>query len=208
MGDLRQDVLSFTAMARRDPMAATTKAMLDSLEDTALNDLSSGFTALTAPTTDRTWEVRAELPGTSTDTGRIRFEFPWAVDVAGMNPVVTPVRPIGAGLAIPTTDDIDVQLDVDKVSQLTSSDGITTVGGDGGNQFVTLTHVGVFLPRILILLLHWAQPRVGFTFRWKQPPPNVAPPAPIFADAIVCVGMFAYKYDGEPSAMGGSPTQA
>ena len=207
MGDLRNGVLSFIAQARQNPTAAMGTDRLDALSALALNDASEGFTALTAPTTDRTWEVRAQLPGAKTDTGRTRFEFPWAVDVAGMNPVVTPVRPIAPGLAIPTTDDIDIKLDVDKVEQLTTSDGVTTIGGgpEGGDQFVTLTHVGVFLPRILMLLLHWAQPKVGFTFRWKQPP---VAGVPVFADAIVCVGMFAYKYSGEPSAMGGSPTQA
>lgn len=205
MSDLRNTVLDFVARAKRDPMAATAKDNLDGLRDVALNDASSGFTALTAPTTDRTWEIRAQLPGNATDTGRIRFDFPWAVDVCGMNPIVTPVRPIANGVAIPTTDDIDIQLDVDKVETLTTADGVSTIGGEGGNQFVTLTHVGVFLPRILMLLLHWARPTVGFTFRWKQPP---ALPTIFFADAIVCVGMFAYKYTGEPSAMGGSPTQA
>jgi len=202
MNDTREAILSFIATARRDPMLATQTNRLDALENCVLNDPSDGFTALTAPTTDRTWEIRAQLPGAGTDTGRIKFEFPWAVDVAGMNPVVTPVRPIGAGLAIPTTDDIDVLLDIDKVKQLTSADGISTVGGNGGNTFVTLSHIGVFLPRILRLALHWDVPKVGFTFRWKQPP---ALPTIFFADAIVCVGMFAYKFDGTPSAMGGTP---
>ena len=207
MSDLRDTILSFVAAARRDPMAATATPRLDAIEAVALNDLSDGFTALTAPTTDKTWEIRAQLPGAGTDTGRITFDFPWAVDVCGMNPVVTPVRPIGAGLAIPTTDDIDVQLDIDRVDNLTTADGISTVGGNGGNNFVTLTHIGVFLPRILALLLHWAKPVVGFTFRWKQPPAG-SPIVPIFADAIICVGMFAYKYTGEQSSNGGNPRQA
>jgi hypothetical protein len=202
MSDTRDDILNFIATARRDPMLATSAARLDALESSVLNDASEGFTALTAPTTDRTWEIRAQLPGNSTDTGRIKFEFPWAVDIAGMNPVVTPVRPIPAGVAIPTTDDIDVLLDIDKVFQLTSADGISTVGGQGGNTFVTLTHISIFLPRIQRLTLHWDVPKVGFTFRWKQPP---VLPTIFFADAIVCVGMFAYKYDGPSSAMGGAP---
>src|SRR5271166_6206299 len=100
MNDTRNDILDFIATARRDPMLATSTARLDALESSVLNDPSDGFTALTAPTTDRTWEIRAQLPGNGTDTGRIKFEFPWAVDVAGMNPVVTPVRPIAPGVAI------------------------------------------------------------------------------------------------------------
>jgi hypothetical protein len=199
-------VLGFVAAARRNPIDATSVDQLNALEATSLNDLSEGFTALTAPTTDKTWEVRTVLPGLSTDTGRITFDFPWAVDVCGMNPVVTPIRPIGAGLAIPTTDDIDVQLDIDRVDNLTTADGISTVGGNGGNNFVTLTHIGVLLPRVLALLLHWAKPVVGFTFRWKQPPAG-SPLVAVFADCVVCVGMFAYKYTGEQSSNGGNPRQ-
>lgn len=192
---LRTLVQRFTMLARANPISATDPGELKKLEAAAATGLEDGFVALTAPNAPFTWEVRTLLLNTAQSTNRVKFAFPWKTNLVGIYPHISIVRPIGA-LAIPTLDDIDVQVDINNQAYLTGLEGLSTAVGVGGNNSVTLASLGVQLPRLMALaLVGESKPDLGFTFRWKQPP--LAGPTAIYESVIVGVSLFANPRDTE-----------
>ncbi len=123
--------------------------------------------ALHAPVASDTWMVMTDMATTDEETGRQPIAFPAACIVVGLNPVVTPIAfEDDAGVRIPSPDDILVSIDLDKKNVITTRDGTiaATIGGRDA-QFCTLAGISVFVPRLMMLMLDTATPRIGFTFR-------------------------------------------
>lgn len=192
---LRQRILSYVSAARSSPVVASDPAELRALEVDALSTLEAGFATLAAPIAPWTWEVRTVLDGLQGSTNRVKFAFPWRVNVVGLQATITPVLPVVAGLTVPTLNDIDVMVDINNTSFLTGNDGLSTPAGQGGNNFVTLSTVTIQTPRLLGLALEGEhKPELGFTFRWKQPP--LAGPVALYQSQIVTVALFCFPQEG------------
>ncbi len=190
---IRDAVARFVAAARNNPVAASDPSELRALERLVLPGPQDGFGVLAAPMAPFTWEARTLLLNTQPNTNRVKFSFPWRVNVVGLQATIVPVRPVGAN-PIPTLDDVDVNLDINNTAFLTGNDGASTPAGQGGNNFVTLSTLTIQTPRLLGLALEGeSKPELGFTFRWKQPPGV----APLFESAIVTVAIFCFRRDGE-----------
>lgn len=196
---LREIVRRFTSNAKNNPVGATDPRELEILERAIVPGPSDGFAALTSPMAPFTWEVRTLLLQTQPQTNRVKFEFPWRVNVVGLQATIVAVR--GAAplaLPVPTLDDVDVMVDINNSAFITGNDGTTTAAGQGGNNFVTLSTLTIQTPRLLGLALEGeSKPQLGFTFRWKQPP--LAGPVAIFESAIVTVAIFCFRRDAELS---------
>lgn len=195
---LRDRVQRFVAAVRGNPVLASDPAELRALEKAAETGLEEGYTTLTAPNATRTWEVKATLANNVAESNIARFVFPWRTNVVGLYPSISVIRPAGgAPLVVPTLDDIEVMIDINNQARLTGN-GNTSQVGAGGNNFVTLASIGVFVPRLMALaIVGDSKPLLDFTFRWKQPPPAVAPF--FYESVIVSVSAFCEPRDRELS---------
>jgi hypothetical protein len=192
---LREKILAYVSAARSSPVVASDPTELRGLEKAALSTLDCGFATLAAPIAPFTWEVRTLLDATLDATNRVKFAFPWRVNVVGLQATLSIVLPRTAPGGVPQPDptlaDIDCMVDVNNSAFLTGNDGLSTVAGQGGQNFVTLSTLSIQTPRLLGLALEGeSKPELGFTFRWKQPP--AAGPVAIYQSAIVCVALFCY----------------
>lgn len=192
---LRQRILAYVSAARSSPVVASDPAELRALEKDALCTLDAGFATLAAPIAPFTWEVRTLLDQLQPGTNRVKFAFPWKVNVVGLQATLSPVRPLIGAFPVPTLDDVDCMVDVNNSAFLTGNDGLSTVAGQGGNNFVTLSTLTIQTPRLLGLALEGeSKPELGFTFRWKQPP---APgPVALYQSVIVTVALFCFPQEG------------
>jgi hypothetical protein len=191
---LRQRILAYVSAARSSPVIASDPAELRALEKDALCTLENGFATLAAPIAPFTWEVRTLLSNILNNTNRVKFAFPWRVNVVGMQATLSIVAPRVGVLPDPVLNDIDCMVDVNNSAFLTGNDGLTTPVGQGGNNFVTLATLSIQTPRLLGLALEGeSKPELGFTFRWKQPPPVAGP---LYQSAIVSVALFCYPQTG------------
>jgi len=188
---LRQRILAYVSAARSSPVMASDPGELRALERDALSTLDAGFATLAAPIAPFTWEVRTLLTNITNNTNRVKFAFPWRVNVVGMQATLSIVLPrVGAPLPDPTLNDIDCMVDINNSAFLTGNDGLTTPIGQGGNNFVTLATLSIQTPRLLGLALEGeSKPELGFTFRWKQPPPVAGP---LYQSCIISVALFCY----------------
>jgi hypothetical protein len=184
-------VLNFTRLAHQNPVDASDEKLIDALFAAAIDDMSDGYVTQAAPVAPWRAEARTLLPGTETNgSNRIPITFPWPVLIVGMRPVAQPFRPIGAGLAIPSLDDIEVANDINNVTQLNTSQGTTgAVANNVGTSFITLGAIGVQTPVLWGAALKDPRPDLGFTFRWTQPPTG-SPIVPIFTDTFVKVTVY------------------
>lgn len=194
---IRDTLRRFVMLAKNSPVSASDPRELEILERAILPSPQDGFAVNAAPIAPFTWEVRTVLSNVLSNTNRVKFAFPWRVNVVGLQATIVPVLPlVGAPLPTPTLDDVDVMVDINNTGFITGNDGTTSAAGQGGNNFVTLSTLTVQTPRLLGLALEGeSKPELGFTFRWKQGP--AAGPVALFQSAIITVAIFCFRRDGE-----------
>jgi hypothetical protein len=142
----------------------------------------SDFQAMVAPALPLTWEAIGTLRNTQQDTGRIPVNFGKAVFLGAVYPSVARA---GAGLAVPSLDDLLVFVDLNGSQRYTSRfDENTPAGSTGGNQ-VTLGSYRDTLggARMLNLEIRENSPILNVTFAWKRPIAG----GPYFCDVFVGV---------------------
>ncbi len=183
---LAYEVLRYVDRATSDPSSAGDHRLLGRLEKYA-KEAFEGIVALHAPASPMSWEVTSILRGNTQQSNRVSFRFPRPVEIVGFFPIVIPILPAAGGATVPTTDSIAVQIDTDNQNYLTSGDGISTNLGGSAGSFVTLSMMGVQVPRVLGYKLRNPTPDIGFTHRWKL---DIGAPN-IFRDVIISMGIYA-----------------
>jgi hypothetical protein len=183
---LGYEVLRFVDRVRRAPADGNDPRLLARLEKYA-KEAFEGIVALHAPASPMTWETVGILRGSTLQGPRQPFRFPRPVEIVGFFPTVLPILPATGGGTVPTADAIAVQIDTDNQNYITSGDGISTNAGGTAGNFVTLSSVGVQVPRVVGYKLRNPTPDIGFTFRWK-----IDPGATPFIFRDVIIGMTIY----------------
>lgn len=182
---LRNLIFEFVDRARRSPSRAVDPAELDELQNAARKAWDGAFGAEVAPIAPYTWEVGVFMPSSVAVSERVAFTFPEATEVVGFFPAVENAPAAQQNLVVATTSSIQVAIDVDKNNELTSAEGVTTVGtSPRGGQFVNLAAVGVQAPRLFGLQLRGVNPVMGCQFRWKRG-------AGVYNDTFVMLSIYA-----------------
>ncbi len=191
MSNLRYLVAQFVNRVRRSPADATDPRILGRLEKEALESFDGDSVALHSPVADRTWEVRSMMLSGQVGPGaRVPISFPEPIEIVGINPVV--VVTSNLALVHPTPDDIDVALDVNAASYMTSGEGVTApANASPTGQFITLSHLSILVPRLFMWKLSAARPEIGFTFRTKRG-------AAVYEDCMVCIGIMGRRLGTGP----------
>jgi hypothetical protein len=185
---LAYEALRFIDRIRRNPADGSDPRLLDRLEKYA-KEAFEGIVALHAPASPMTWETVSLLRGSTISGPRQPFRFPRPVEIVGFMPTVLPILPASGGGVIPTTDSIAVQIDTDNQNYMTSGDGISTNAGGTAGPFVTLTTLGVQIPRVVGYKLRNPTPDIGFTFRWRIDPTGAG--GPFFRDVLIGMTIYA-----------------
>jgi len=181
---LPYDILQYVARVKREPASGSDPRLLDILERKA-KEAFEGIVTLTAPASPMTWEVNTVMLGAAQVTNRISFRFPRPVEIVGFFPTLVVLAT--GGTITPSTDVIAVQMDTDNQNYLTSGSGVSTNAGGAAGPFVTLSAMGVQVPRVVGYKLRNPTPDIGFTYRWKQ---DVSAGA-VYKDTIVSLAMYA-----------------
>ena len=173
MSNVRNAVFSFLDRVRTRPVDATDPRVLSTLEEAARNDWGGQFVAINSPVAPLTWEQRAILQSAAQQSQRLNFVLPYPCEILGMFPTV--VQSAAGALATPTTDLIDVAIDVNLDTLYTQANGISSPGGQQGGTFVTLAAIDSAggrgnAGRQFGVRLTQPNPNLGFTFRWKLGP--------------------------------------
>lgn len=172
--NLKQYVLEFINAVRRRPALATDPNELDNLEGAALTSFQGAFSATHAPIAPMSWEARTLFLSTVGRSERIQLDIPFPCMLVGAFPSVEPVGAAG-GLIVPTTQSIDVSLDLNNHEYLTQAQGTTTVVVGAQQErdipFCTFASLGVNGgQRLLAWVVPYRTAQLGITFRWKQGP--------------------------------------
>ena len=186
MSSLIHAVLTHVQRVKQRPTVGSDPDELKHLETAAHRSWGDSFAALHAPVASLTWETRALLLGSTPTSDRVYIDFPGSSDTQLVGIYVSLSTKPGATGATPTRDDIDVFMDVNEKSYLTSlrnakGQGPTSTTKDA--TYVTLSAIGVQTPRLFGLRIEGPNPQVGFTFRWKWG-------ANVYADTIIGVAAF------------------
>ena len=144
------------------------------------NDL---HVARVKPYSNDTWEASAFLPGASLQSEREAIIFPAACRIVGLYPSIT-LNDTNTELAIPTTDDIMVLLDMNQQRRYTANVGQTSQARNG-DGFVTLAALNTAIRDLNITVLN-GRPQAGMQFRWKRFIPNTT----LYRDVNVSLAMF------------------
>lgn len=185
MSLFRLDVLDYIDRVRANPVLGTDPAMLNELEKRARANWDGSFGALNAPIAPFTWEQRAILLAADSQSERINFRLPFAVEIVGIKPTLCDLEP-SSDNALPTANDIDIALDINSSEYLTTTNGVSTAAGGRGGVFVTLSTIDVQAPRLFGLRLQYANPDLGFQFRWK----NFNADTPVYRNTLIGVALY------------------
>ena len=197
---LAYSIAEFLRQLEESPDGKPSKGLLAWLRNQSRRAFDGAFIALHAPLAPFTWETFADLPATERETGRVSAQFRGPVEILGFFPTVTPVRPaadpLPAGQVFATTDDILINIDANEEERFTNTkgEGQTSTAMGLLGAFVTLSSIAVQVPRLTGIRLENATPDLGFTYRWKQPPP-AAPVIPFFADVTIGLAMYCRYLD-------------
>jgi len=134
------------------------------------------------PVAANTWELRASLSRTVTNTDRIPLQFPRPMLVVGMHAVVIRGSYVG-GLAVPTVEDILVLLDLDEQRRFTARAQSSAAGAN--STFVNLSSLDTRY-RDLLINADAPQPVFGATFAWWHFEAGV----PRYEDAEIALSLF------------------
>jgi len=135
------------------------------------------------PFSNDTWEASCSLLGTQIQSEQEPIIFPAACRIVGIYPSIT--LNDATGLVIPTTDDILVNLSMNKQRNYTANVGQTSQARNG-DAFVTLAALNTLI-RDLNIEVDTARPQASMAFRWKR---FNTPAAPIYRDVIVSLALF------------------
>lgn len=180
------EALRFVQRAFANPADASNPVLLNRLKNAAENAWE-GIVALHAPASPMTWETRMLMRGATQTSNRTPFRFPRPVEIVGFLPILTIIPSDDDTLETPSTDVLQVQIDTDNQSYMTSGDGISSNAGGNSGPFVTLSGVSVQVPRIVGYKLRNPTPDIGFTYRWSL---SVAGGA-IYNDCLINMVMYA-----------------
>lgn len=154
-----------------------------------------GIAARFVANAPHTWEAKAFLASGKTTSDTPRVDLTSSYLIVGMRPSIVVVPPGSPGstvavvgtLVAPTLEDIEMSLDINSGTLITSASGQSTLAGDKDGSFVSLPSVdtsnGV---RLMNLRMDGDNPSLKFTFRWVRGPT-------IYFDAIVRVALFAAR---------------
>ena len=134
------------------------------------------------PFSNDTWEASASLLGTIIQSEQEPIIFPACCRIVGIYPSITIND--ASGLIVPTTDDIIVKLDMNKLRVYTANVGQTSQARNG-DGFVTLAALNTVI-RDLNIEVDSPRPQASMTFRWKR----FIQGTPIYRDVIVSLAMF------------------
>lgn len=185
--DLKQYVLDFVNLGRRKPALASDPNELDSLENAALTSFQGAFGALHAPIAPLTWEARTLFLSATATSERIALDIPFPCMFVGAYVWAEPIN--GASGVVPTTNSIDVTIDLNVHEYMTNTQGTTTPtptstpARDG--TFTTLASLGVNGgARLWGWVIPYRTAQIGVTFRWKQG-------ANVYANSHVGISFYA-----------------
>jgi hypothetical protein len=149
-------------------------------------DVTQEFAVNAAPVAQFTWSLgRVLLLATEEKSGVIPVRFSRPVEILGFQATVISQLPLAGNLAIPSVDDIDVYIDIDQETKLTSQ-----VNEDGPQTgFVPLPHVLTEgnPGRLLRVQPNAPAPDFQFQFSWAQ----FAAGTPLYEDAIIALSLAA-----------------
>lgn len=174
---LRQKVLDHVRNASISPVLGSDPKTLKALQDAATDSIDGEFSASHAPIAERTWEAGDILLSTSPQTQRIPMAFPYAVEILGLNPVIEVLTtPGGVGAIAPTLSSIDVQIDINSETMMSSAQGNygSTAAAPQATKdgtFVSLASIGVSAAsgnRLMRWKLVTGSREVGLVFKWKR----------------------------------------
>lgn len=185
---LGYEVLRYVDRCFRNPTDAGDPRLLKRLEVYA-KEAFEGIVALHAPASPMTWEVNLFMAGAVQTSIRQSFRFPRPVEIVGFHPTVVIATPSAGGAVSPSTDTIAVQIDTDNQAYLTSADGVSSPAGGKAGTFVTLSSIGVQVPRVVGYKLRNPTPDIGFTCRWKQDVAQVS--GGVYRDSLVSIAIYA-----------------
>jgi len=185
-------VKQYVERARREPSFAAAANVLDDLARAAAVPFRGGVSPAPVPIATDSLETSIVLSRASlVPSARVPLVMPSAVEIVGVLPIVrSTFAAAEAGLPDPTTDDVQVSLDLNNQRYLTQA-GSTSAGSTPA-QFVTMSGLASN-NRLLGLRLDNARPEVGFTWRWKTN--AAAAPAPWRSAIVTCV-LFVNYLDG------------
>ncbi len=144
------------------------------------NDL---HVARVKPFSNDTWEASAYLPGATIESEQEAVIFPAQCRIVGLYASIT-LNDANGGLLIPTTDDIMIQLSMNKQRNYTANVGQTSQARNG-DSFVTLASLNTTI-RDLNIVVDSPRPQAGMKFRWKR----FTQGTPIYRDVIVSLSLF------------------
>lgn len=183
MSDLSYEVLRLLDAAKRDPQILSDRNVTERIERLARRAFDGNFVALQSPLAPESWEAIAVLPSAKDETPTALLEFPEPVEVVGFYLAVRPTATPIAGQFFPTTDDVQVSIQVDRQTTITTANDQRTSSA-GTSPYVTAGAVSVLAPRMIGLCIATPKPALGFKFRWKAGPnvwPDVICSATVFA---------------------------
>jgi hypothetical protein len=134
------------------------------------------------PFSNDTWEASAALSGAIIQSEQEPIVFPSACRIVGIYPSIT--LNDSSGLVVPTTDDILVNLSMNKQRNYTANVGQTSQARNG-DAFVTLAALNTAIRDLNIEVLV-PRPQASMAFRWKR----FIQGTPIYRDVIVSLALF------------------
>lgn len=200
-------VADFVIRALRSPKVATDKAELEELMRASRKDHTGYFGALHAPIAPLRWQARLRLNGTDAQSNRQPLQLPRKMVITGMFLSVVGIPNANPAAAVPTLDDLDLKIDINQKTGLTSNQGVTTAvtPQEVDGNFVVASSWSVQVPSLIELKLRNPSPTLGFQIRWIRGP--AVTPTQIFQDALFSVVLFARDYDSQISSNVGSEAE-
>ncbi len=152
-----------------------------------------GHVALVAPACNRTWEALTRLNATQEETDTVVVSFPRPARIVAVYPSISPVL-LQQGLAMPTLDDILVELSLNEETRLTNRFDVVTQPSGTARVMVTMasfrdTTGGA---RILDISLPEKTNELAIRYRWK----STQPAQPQFLDVVLGMAFHAVFTDG------------
>lgn len=149
--------------------------------------LQAPFGALALPVAPWGEEVLVPLPAELEMSEGVPVQFPEPVILVGVHPTVIQNGPQDEDetLLVPTLDDVAVQLSTNRRDFWTAQNRGSEVNGDPGEQWNTLSMLGV-KERYLWIHLSEATPLVNLKCKWKR----FTQGTPHYTDALVGIGFF------------------
>lgn len=171
--DLRQVVLDFASAVRRQPARGSDTRVLDSLERAAITTILGAVGARYAPVGAMTWEARTQLLSEQELSEKVELNLPYPCMLVGAFPSIEPIAPGGEETVVPTTESVEVAIDLTFHEQMADVQAQALLVTGGGPQadglFTTLASYDVnggSRPWAWIIRADTAV--LSLTFRWKQ----------------------------------------